>query len=274
MRALAALLAGLAALSLLLLGAVWLLQDRLIYFPDTERPPDPAQAGLPGVAAIEVTTADGLRLLAWQAAPGHADAPVLLYLHGNGGHLGYRANRLRRFRGLGWGVVMLEWRGYGGNPGRPGEAGLALDAAAGLAAVQAMGVPAGRIVVYGESLGSGLAVRLAAEQPAAIGALVLESPYTSLLALARLHYPLLPTGLLLRDRYDSLSRIGAVTVPTLILQGGQDRLIPPAMGSALAAAAARPVEVWLAPEGGHNDLGDHGAMEAVAAFLGRVLRGD
>jgi fermentation-respiration switch protein FrsA (DUF1100 family) len=252
------------------LAALWLVQDRLIYFPGQERP-DAALVGHPAVEAIEVATADGLRLLAWQAPPATATSPVLLYLHGNGGTLAHRAGRMRDFLHLGWGVVMVEYRGYGGNPGQPSEDGLAADARAGLEAIQAMGIPAWRTVLWGESLGTGVVVRLAAERPAAVGALILESPFTSLLDMARRHYPWAPARLLLRDRYDSLSRIGAVQAPVLILQGLRDEIVPPAMGHALAAAAGGLVEIWEVPEAGHNDLGLHGAIEAVSGFLARHL---
>ena len=265
-----AILGKLAAVGLGGIAALWLLQDRLIYHPGTERP-DIALVGDPTVREITLTTEDGLALLAWQAPPATATSPVLLYLHGNGGTLAHRAGRMRQFLARGWGVLMVEWRGYGGNPGSPGEAGLAADARAGLAALQAADVPAGRIVLWGESLGTGLAVRLAAEQPAAVGAVVLESPYTSLLEVGRLHYPFLPVGPLLRDRYDSLSRIAALRAPLLVMVGGRDTLVPPAMGRALVAAATAPAELWEAPLAGHNERGSQGALAAAADFLARRL---
>jgi fermentation-respiration switch protein FrsA (DUF1100 family) len=250
-------------------GALYAFQDRLIYFPDQAPPPSPAALGLPGVSATELRTADGLTLLAWRMPAARAEAPTILYLHGNGGSLAHRAPRVARFGRLGWGALVVQWRGYGGNPGTPGEDGLALDAAAGLERLRAEGIPPSRTVLWGESLGTGIAIRLAAERPAEIGALILESPYTSLLDLARLHYPVLPAGLLLRDRYDSLARIPSVTAPMLILQGARDTLVPPEMGRRLAAAARAPVEVWEAPDAGHDDLGAAGAVERAAAFLAR-----
>ncbi len=268
-----AILAGAAltmALGLLGAGAaLYAFQDRLIHFPDPAAPPAPAALGLRGVQAVELRTADGLALLGWHLEPARADAPVLLYLHGNGGSLLHRAGRAQRFADLGWGALFVQWRGYGGNPGSPSEAGLALDAAAGLDWLAARGVPPARIVAWGESLGTGLAVRLAAERPAALGAVVLESPYTSMLDLARLHYPILPSGLLLRDRFDSLSRMPEVRVPVLILVGGRDRLVPAGMGRRLAAAATAPVQLWEAPEADHNEIGRAGGIEAAAAFLAR-----
>ncbi|WP_137181683.1 alpha/beta hydrolase [Roseomonas sp. AR75] len=268
-------LLGVALGGLLMLGgagaALYALQDRLIYFPDPTPPPPPALVGLRGVEARTLRTADGVEILAWDVAARDARAPVVLYLHGNGGSLLHRAMRVQRFQREGWGALFVQWRGYGGNPGTPSEAGLSDDARAGLAALQADGIAPSRIVLWGESLGTGIAVRLAAEQPEAVGAAVLESPYTSLLDLAKRHYPLLPASLLLRDRFDSLSRIAEVRVPILILQGSRDTLVPPAMGRALAARATAPVEVWEAPTAGHNEIGAAGGVEEAARFLGRSL---
>ena len=254
-------------------AALWAFQDRLIYFPDPTPPPPPALLGLDRVGETRLRTADGLDILAWSLPAGRGDTPVLLYLHGNGGSLAYRADRLRRFEDLGWGALVVQWRGYGGNPGQPSEAGLAEDARAGLRSLQEAGVPAARIVLWGESLGTGLAIRLAAEQPRAVAAVILESPYTSLLALARMHYPLLPSNLLLRDRYDSLALMPRVEAPMLILQGARDTLVPPAMGREIAAAARAPVQLWEAQFAGHNELGQVGAFEEAARFLSQHLPG-
>lgn len=262
---------GGAALILALGAGLWAFQDHLIYFPDPAPPPSPLSLGLSRVEERRLTTQDGLELLSWrlrEAAPG---APVILYLHGNGGSLLHRARRVQRFEQQGWGALFVQWRGYGGNPGRPDEAGLALDAAAGLHALRAEGVSPARIVIWGESLGTGLAIRLGAEQPGEIAALVLESPYTSLLALAGLHYPILPSGLLLRDTFDSAARIGAVRAPMLMLIGGADTLIPPAMSRDLASRATAPLEIWEAPGADHNEIGEAGGVTAAAAFLRRHL---
>ncbi|MBX9752317.1 MAG: alpha/beta hydrolase [Roseococcus sp.] len=262
---------GGAALVLALGAGLWAFQDHLIYFPDPAPPPSPAALGLTRVEERRITTSDGLELLGWrlrEAAPG---APVILYLHGNGGSLLHRARRVQRFQQQGWGALFVQWRGYGGNPGRPDEAGLALDALAGLQSLRAEGVATARIVGWGESLGTGLAIRLAAERPDQIAAVVLESPYTSLLDLARRHYPLLPAGLLLRDHFDSAARIGAVRAPILMLIGDADTLIPPAMSRDLATRATAPLEIWEAPGAGHNELGEAGGVAAAAEFLRRHL---
>ena len=258
-----------AALYLLLLGLLFLCQRRILFLPDTA-PPDLARVGLAGLRAMDVTTADGLSLLAWYLPPPREAGRVVLYLHGNAGHIGHRVYRLRPMRAGGWGVLLLEYRGYGGNPGRPSEAGLLADARAGLATLRAMGLAAERIVLWGESLGSGLAVRLAAE--CAVAAAILEAPYTSIAELARRRFPFAPVGLLLRDRFDSLRVIGAVRAPVLVLHGARDRIIPLAMGRALFAAAPEPKQLWIAEAAGHVDLVEAGAIEAAGEFVSGLDR--
>lgn len=262
--------AALGVIYLLVITVLFLLQRQILFRPDRERP-ELARAALAGLQEVAVRTEDGLDLLAWWLPP-RGGAPVLLFLHGNAGHVGHRIERLRRFAGQGWGVLMLEYRGYGGNPGAPSEAGLRLDAAAGLAALRARGLADGRIVLWGESLGSGLATWLAARQPpgAAPGAVVLETPYTSIAAVAKRRYPFAPVDLLLRDRFDSLVHMPAIASPVLVLVGGRDVVVPPDMGRAIHAAG-RDAELWEVAEGGHTDLLHHGSVEAVAAFLARRL---
>jgi uncharacterized protein len=165
---------------------------------------------------------------------------------------------------------MLEYRGYGGNPRMPSEAGLFEDAAAALRFVRAQGVPADRIVLYGESLGTGIAVWAATRHT--VGAVVLESPYTSIAAAARFHYPFIPAAWLVSDRYDSLSRIGQIRAPILMLHGTRDGVIPLSLGEALFAAAPEPKEQWTAPEAGHADLGWFGALDITVAFIERHVK--
>jgi fermentation-respiration switch protein FrsA (DUF1100 family) len=246
---------------------MFLCQRRILFRPDRTAP-NLGRAGVPGVRTMTVTTPDGLELLTWYMPPARDDEPVVLYLHGNAGHIGHRAFRLELFQRLGWGALLLEYRGYGGNPGRPSEAGLTIDARAGLAALLAMGIAPSRILLYGESLGSGLAARLATEQP--VRAVVLESPYTSITDIARSRYPFLPVRWLLLDRFDSLRVIGGARAPVLVMHGARDRIVPVAMGRAVFAAAPDPKELWIAPHAGHIDLVEAGAMEAATDFVARI----
>jgi hypothetical protein len=259
----------LLALYILVVTVLFLFQRRILFLPDNTTP-DLTRAGIPGVRLMNVTTSDGLSLLAWYMPPMRDDAHVVLYLHGNAGNIGHRAYRLGPYNRLGWGVLLLEYRGYGGNPGSPSELGLLTDARAGLAALEAMGFPPSRILLWGESLGSGLAVRLAAEHP--VAAVLLEAPYTSITDMARLRFPFAPTGWLLLDRFESSRIISGVRAPVLVMHGARDRIVPVTMGRTLYEAAAPPKELWIAPEAGHVDLVEAGAIEAAAAFVRRMER--
>jgi uncharacterized protein len=165
------------------------------------------------------------------------------------------------------GVLMPGYRGYGGNGGRPTEAGLYADAAAAMDFLAKEGIAADRIVLYGESLGTGVATHLASRHQ--VGALVLEAPYTSITAMAMSQFFFMPVSLMLQDRFDSLSRIAQVKAPILIMQGERDRVVPPELGRELFAAAPEPKELWSAPEGGHEDLYSYGAPATVLDFIRR-----
>lgn len=253
---------------LALLAYLYFYQRQLLYFPDRSQP-QLGELRQIGVRDVQLTTADGLDLLSWYLPP-REGRPVIAYFHGNGGNVAYRTDRVRRFAQEGYGVLLVEYRGYGGNPGAPSEAGLFADAAAGLDFLRRDGITAGRIVLYGESLGTAVAVYAAAQLP--VGAIVLESPFTSIAALAQYHYPFVPAALLVADRFDSLSRIATVKSPLLILQGGDDRVVPARFGETLLAAANQPKERWFVPRGGHEDLAGYGALDAVVAFIERHLR--
>jgi uncharacterized protein len=238
-------------------------QRSFLYHPNTARP-DSTVVGLDALQEVHLPTSDGLALLAWYVPP-TSNGPVLAYFHGNAGNLGSRSYRLKHYVAAGWGVLMVEYRGYGGNPGRPTESGFAADARAAMTFLDDCGVASERVALYGESIGTGVATRVASERP--VAALVLESPYTSITDIARRRFFFLPVDWLLRDRFDSLSCIGRVQAPLLVLQGGLDTIVAPALGRELFQAASEPKELWVAPEAGHNDLMEHGAAEAVVAFV-------
>lgn len=243
---------------------LYVLQRSLMYHGRAARP-DPALAGVPHVDVRRVRTTDGLELLAWYAPPAPG-RPVALFLHGNAGDIGGRAGRIGQYGAAGWGVLLLEWRGFGGNPGAPSEEGLARDAEAGYAALLGLGVAPDRIVIWGESLGTAVAVRLA--QGHAARAVVLEAPFTSMAAMARRLYPFVPVGPLLKDRHESLARIGGIATPLLVIHGAQDALIPPAMGELLVATSPAAAKSYrLLPDADHNTLAEHGAVGIGIAFV-------
>jgi uncharacterized protein len=250
-----------------LVGGLYLFQRQLLYLPDRNRP---ELLGLENVGVREVmlSTEDGLSLLSWYL-PARPGRPVIAYFHGNGGHIGYRAERLLRFAREGYGVLMAEYRGYGGNPGAPTEAGFYADGRAALAFLDRDGVAPNRLVLYGESLGSGVAVALAVQHE--IGALILEAPPTSVAEVAQCHFPYVPAARMVTDRFDSLSRIGQVKAPILLLHGERDRVVPVRYGRALLAAAPEPKEGWFAPEAGHEDLARYGSLDVAVAFIERQV---
>jgi fermentation-respiration switch protein FrsA (DUF1100 family) len=277
----AALIAGgcLAISYCLIAAALFLLQRRILFRPDRPRPGLP-RIVVPGLREVTVTTPDGLSLLCWYLPPRGtygrgtsgrgADDRVVLYLHGNAGHIGHRAFRLGLYHSLGWGVLLLGYRGFGGNPGRPSEAGLLIDARAGLAAIRDMGFSPDRILLWGESLGSGVAVSLAAEQT--VAAVLLEAPYTSITDMGRRRFPFVPVRWLLLDRFDSLRTIRDVHSPVMVMHGARDRIIPVEMGRAVFDAANEPKELWIAVDAGHVDLVEAGAIEAAGAFVEKATR--
>ena len=252
-----------------LVGGLYIFQRQLLYLPDRTRPELLGLEKL-GVREVTLSTEDGLSLLSWYL-PGRPGRPIIVYLHGNGGHIGYRAERLLRFAREGYGVLMAEYRGYGSNPGTPSEAGFYADGRAALAFLDREGVAPSRVVLYGESLGSGVAVALAVQHE--IGALILEAPPTSVAEVAQCHFPYVPASRMVTDRFDSLSRIGNVRAPILVLHGEHDRVVPVRYGRALFEAAPEPKEGWFAPEAGHEDLARYGSLDVVVAFIERRLGG-
>ena len=246
--------------------ALFAMQRQILFQPDTARP-DLAAVGLPGLREMRLQVG-GVPLLAWWLPPARGGR-VVLYFHGNGGNLGDRADRLRFLAKSGDGVLMPEYPGYGGNAGAPSEAALFATATAALDFLDAAGVEDRSIAVYGESLGTGVAAFLAAGRR--FGAVILESPFTSIVAIARQRYWFLPVGLLVRDRFDTLDRIGRLEAPLLVAVGERDDIVPPAMGRALLAAAPAPKQLWVAAEGGHEDLAQFGLLPAVARFLDQSM---
>jgi fermentation-respiration switch protein FrsA (DUF1100 family) len=249
-----------------IVSVLYVTQRSLMYFPDTSHI-TPAQAGLPQAEEVALTAADGVGSTVWHVAPQN-DKPVILYFHGNGGALHYRVERFKRLMAEGIGLVALEYRGFGGNSGSPTEHGLIADAEAAYAFAAAR-YPAKQIVLWGESLGSGVAVAIAAEKP--VGRVILEAPFTSTAAVASIRYWYMPVRLLMKDQFRSDERIGKVTAPLLILHGFQDQTVPYAMGERMFELANQPKHIVKFLDGGHEDLDANGALHAVARFLASDL---
>jgi uncharacterized protein len=258
----------LVATALVGLSGLWLFQRQLIYFPVEEVPP--VDTSLPGARIVDITTEDGLVLTGWFITPSPAKAAMLV-LNGNAGN---RANRTPLASALverGFAVLLFDYRGYGGNQGMPSEEGLAMDAAAAFRALVEVS-DSEHLVLLGESLGAAVAARLAIETPPA--ALVLRSPFPSLAAVAAVHYPYLPARLLLRDRYDTLAAVALLDVPTLVVAGSADSIVPSRLSQQVQAAAPTGARWVLIEDADHNDPDlSWGAplVDAIDRFLDEVF---
>ncbi|HVY99541.1 MAG TPA: alpha/beta hydrolase [Dongiaceae bacterium] len=250
------------------LALLYARQRSIVFRPDTTRA-DLAAAGLSEqMTEVGIETADGLTLHSWWAPPVRPDGRVIVYFHGNAGHRGGRAARIRDYLANGYGVLLVGYRGYGGNPGRLSEAGVYTDARANLAFVTAQKVRPEQIVLFGESLGTAVATQMALELPAL--ALVLEAPLASILHSARARYPLFAFGPLIKDKFDSLSKIRRVKLPLLIVHGERDRTTLVKFGRMLHAAANEPKQGVFLPEADHNNLIDHGLAKLTMEFVEKL----
>jgi uncharacterized protein len=248
-------LVGAAVVVLLLAvvtGLLWAFQRSLIYLPDGG-PVAPVESVLPGAREVVLETADGLELGAWFLPDKEPDAPAVLVANGNGGSRELRAPLARALGEAGLAVLLFDYRGYAGNPGSPTEDGLALDVrAAREFLVTDAGATPDRLLYFGESLGAAVVTELATEHPPA--GLVLRSPFVDLASVGAVHYPFLPVRLLLRDRYPVAEQLGRVRVPTTVVYGGSDSIVPPAQSRAVADAAAQLHRLVEVPGADHNDL--------------------
>ena len=244
------------------------LQARLIYFPSEDYWATPSEAGL-AFEDVTLTTEDGLSLAAWYVPRPEARGTVL-FCHGNAGNIADRIGSLKSFHDLGYSVLIFDYRGYGRSEGKPSEEGTYRDAeAAWQYLVETRGEPPARVVLFGRSLGGAVAIDLATRH--APGALVVESTFTSLVDIGKVHYPFLPVRLLCTYRYASIRKVPDVRCPKLFIHGSDDELVPCKNARRLFEAAAEPKHFIETP-GGHNDSGFEYSLEytrKLGDWLGR-----
>jgi fermentation-respiration switch protein FrsA (DUF1100 family) len=254
-------LAGaLLALYLSALGYLFVFQRDYVFVPSGKLE-SPAQAGLNRVEVVTIRVQDGTTLTGWyaQASPGR---PTILYFHGNAGNISGRAGRFKQIVDSGFGLLAMSYRGYPGSGGAPSETALFSD---GLEIFDWLQRRTADIVVYGESLGTAVAIHVAAERPAR--ALVLEAPFTAALDIAAATYPWVPVGWLMRDPFLSRETILRVEEPLLVVQGTNDSVVPVEQGKRLFAVAHEPKKLAIIDGAGHSDLWDHGLWPIVLGFL-------
>jgi fermentation-respiration switch protein FrsA (DUF1100 family) len=245
-----------------LLALMYVFQRAMMYFPDATRVA-PAQAGLPRAAEVTFASSDGEKLVAWYLPP-DAGKPLVIYFQGNAEGLAARVGRFTWLTADGTGLLALCYRGYGGSSGTPSEDGLIRDAAAAYGFARER-TPARRIVLFGESLGTAVAVALAAGHD--VAAVIVDAPFTSAAEVGAAAYPFAPVRWVMKDKFRSDERIGRVSAPLLVMHGEQDRIVPIRFAEKLFALAREPKRFVRFRQGGHVDLDDFGAAKVVRAFL-------
>jgi hypothetical protein len=247
-----------------------LMQKKLMYFPDPARFV-PAEWAVPELQPIATKTDDDLSITSWYRPAQKSDRFTVVFFQGNAGHLGYRNYKVRPWLDTGYGVMMVGYRGFG-NPGSPSEQGLYKDARAAVDSLHKMGLSDKSLVFYGESMGTGVATQMATEfQPAA---LILESPYTSIPDVGEDRYPMVPVRLLLRDTFNSLSKIKNVHAPLLLLHGQLDQVVPVKFGKQLFDAANEPKQSEFVADAGHNDVYNLRVQQLVLDYLAKLPTDD
>lgn len=259
----------LAILYGVLVFGAWRLQRHLMYFPDPVHTP-PDVFGLSGVEEVSFETPDGARVLSWWA-PAKRGQRTILYFHGNAGTLATRGERVRKYQAEGYGIFMMTYRGYGGSTGAPSERANVQDAKQAYDLLGEKGIAPQNIVVYGESLGSGVATQVAAARE--VAGLILDAPYTTMVDVAHEHYPYLPARWFMTDRYLTTKFIGKINAPLLIVHGEDDAVIPVKMGRALYDMANGPKELATFPGAGHADHHAFGSYEKIWNWLARLGQG-
>ena len=245
---------------LAVIGILWTLQRKLIYFPSAFVP-EPHSIGLAGAVPVTFPTSDGLTLNGWFVTRTATPEFVVLVFNGNAGNRAHRAPFADALARLGLATLIFDYRGFGGNPGAPTEHGLTLDARAARSYLLTRpDVDAKRLVYFGESLGTAVATELATEHPPA--GLILRSPFTSMTAVGQHHYTWLPVGLLLRDRFATLERITGIRAPLLVIAGERDSIVPASQSREVFDAANEPKSLLVIPDANHNDD---------ALFTGRAM---
>ena len=244
-----------------IVALLYVAQRSLQYFPERRRTA-PRTVGLLQAEEVVLNTDDGEQVVVWHVPPREGYS-VFLYFHGNGGALRWRSERFRALIADGSGLVALSYRGYGGSSGRPTEKGLLADATAAYAFAIAR-YPAKRIVLWGESLGSAVALALAAEKP--VGRVILEAPFTSAADVGTRFCWFAPVRLLMKDQFRSDLRASLVTAPVLVVHGEKDAVIPVTLGKRLYGLISAPKHFVSVAGAGHNDLGDH-AVAAAKQFV-------
>lgn len=240
-------------------------QRKLLFLPEKVEDFSPQTYGL-DMEVIETETEDGLKLRHWLKRPPSKDAPLVVYFHGNASFIGTRKERAEALIELGYGVLLVEYRGYGANPGSPTEKGFVQDARSVLDFLRENDYHQ-NVILFGESIGSGVAVQIAADTDIPYKAVILAVPFSSALDVAKQMYPYLPISLLMKDKFNSMDYIADIKAPLLVMHGTADNTIPVDLGMKLFDAAPEPKTLEIIDGARHSTIFDFELHKPVGAFV-------
>ena len=249
---------------LLIVLITFVFQRSLLYFPSKEKI-DVSYYSNSGLKEVKFTTSDGLVLKSLFKKPISQDKHTILIFHGNAGHIGHRVKKFKRFIENGYGLLLLEYRGYGDNQGKPTEKGLYEDGLAAINFLSRQNISPEKTIVYGESLGCGIATKLSKDT--AFKAIILEAPYTSITDVAQHHYWYMPVKWLILDSYDIIGIIDKIKSPLLLIHGEKDNIIKIKFGKKVFDSAPKPKQALYIPNAGHNDLYEFDLYEKIFKFI-------
>ena len=250
----------------LLLTIVFSFQRNLLYHPSADSYLKDEVTNEPTeIEKVKITTVDNINLVAWFYNKNIEKFKTILFFHGNAGSLENRTYKLNHFKDLNVNFLIIAWRGFSGNAGKPSEAGLYRDAAGAIKWLQSKGITEKNIILYGESLGTGVAVEVAQNKNYA--GIILESPYTSMVNVGKKHYPLFPVRFLLKDKFENHKKITNISVPVLIIHGKIDKIVPFAMGKKMYQLANEPKFFYSQEYGDHMVDYDEKLLSALKKFI-------
>jgi len=257
---------ALVSFYLLLLIIVFFFQGSLLYHPSVDNYLEDQAAREPTeVEKIKITTKDKIDLVGWFYNKNLENFKTILFFHGNAGSLANRTYKLNHFKDLNLNFLIIAWRGFNENKGKPNEIGLYEDAESAIRWLKMKGIDEKNIILYGESLGTGVAVEIAQNKNYA--GVILESPFTSMVNMGKRYYPFFPVRFLLRDKFESYKKIPNISVPVLIMHGKVDKIVPYDMGKKMYELANEPKFFYSQEYGDHMVEYDEKLLLALKKFI-------
>ena len=248
---------------LVILGFLYFYQRNLMYHPNENNYSGDKLSV--DIKEVKVETGDNIDLLGWYHEKDIKKYKTILFFHGNAGSLENRIHKLNHFRDMNLNFLIIAWRGFSGNKGKPSEKGLYEDGRSAINWLLSKGIKKENIIIYGESLGTGVATHLA--QNKKFAGVILETPFTSMIDAAKKFYPYIPVGLLLKDKFDNKSKIKNISVPVLIMHGEADQIVPFYMGEEIYKIANEPKFTYFTKNDNHMMEYDENLLNAINSFL-------